>query len=99
MKTILGKQTIHDVKGFLKTIRAALTLTINTNKWMRDETKQQAQLKVETSPSKVKSDDDLDEYYKHTGFISNENYVYDYTKMSKWIKIDELRQLSETSDK
>ncbi|RWS28084.1 hypothetical protein B4U80_05271, partial [Leptotrombidium deliense] len=104
MKTVLGKDAMHDLKGFMKTIKAALTLTINTNKWMQEKTKQAAQLKLNkmlnyiASPSEIKSDDELDEFYKQTGFISNENYVYDYKKMSKWVKYDELRKLTETSD-
>ncbi|RWS28085.1 hypothetical protein B4U80_05272 [Leptotrombidium deliense] len=46
MKTELGEESMRQLKGFMKTIRAALTLTINTNKWMEEKTKQQAQLKM-----------------------------------------------------
>ncbi|RWS23925.1 Neprilysin-1-like protein [Leptotrombidium deliense] len=105
MKTFVGKESMHDLKGFLKTIKSALTLTINTNKWMQEKTKQAAQLKLNkmlnyiASPSEIKDDNQLDDYYKYTGTISNENYAYAFKKMSKWIKHDELTKLRETSDK
>ncbi|RWS22776.1 neprilysin-11-like protein, partial [Leptotrombidium deliense] len=72
--TELGDQSIKEVNGFLRTIKDSLTLTINTNKWMDEETKQNAQLKLNrmlsyiASPSQVKNDEELDEFYKHLSF-------------------------------
>ncbi|RWS23538.1 hypothetical protein B4U80_07494, partial [Leptotrombidium deliense] len=105
MKTILGKNSMKELNDFLSHIKAALTLTINTNEWMNDKTKLEAQLKLNkmldfiASPSNINNDSELNEFYRNTGFISSENYVHAFKKMSKWIKYDKLKSLRDTEEK
>ncbi|RWS31080.1 neprilysin-11-like isoform X2 [Leptotrombidium deliense] len=101
VKTKLTTEATDEVKSFLTELKSALTLTLQNNDWMDDETKMHAQMKLNKMltfvalPSEIKSDDDLDKIYAETGFISSENYVNAFKKMLKWRKQTELLKLRE----
>ncbi|RWS19282.1 hypothetical protein B4U80_14467 [Leptotrombidium deliense] len=46
VKNYFSNESLHELKDFVKHLKASLTLTLQNNEWMDDETKLKAQLKV-----------------------------------------------------
>ncbi|RWS20400.1 hypothetical protein B4U80_04829 [Leptotrombidium deliense] len=102
-KYYFTNETRSELRDFVRHLKASMTLALQQNEWMDDETKLRAQLKLNkmldyiATPTWIANDDDLDEFYSDVSFnksnISPDNYIRSFIKLSQRKRLRKLNSL------